>query len=538
MAKMTGGEAFAKSLYREGVRVIFGLPGVQLYGLLDGLAKEPGIRFINTRHEQATTYMADGYARAGGDIGTALVVPGPGLQNASAGIGTAYSASSPVLVLAGQVERDLIGVERGMLHEIKGQMDTIKPVTKHQRLVLEAEDIPEAVHEAMEQLKTGRPRPVEIEIPPETLYDVADIELLEEGKYERPGGNPESIKNGADLIASAENPLFWAGGGVISAEASSELTAIAEFLQAPVITTGEGRGAISDRSHLSIGSFRFKNDTFFENRIDDHDLIIAVGTRMAYPEFLKGQKVLQIDIDEEEIGRNYTNTEGILGDAKKSLGSLLEALQTRMEARDSRREELSKIKEERFNPSTVIEPQNSYVEAIRRAMPDDGILISGMTQIGYYSRNKYEVYEPRTYLTSSYYGNLGFAYPTALGAKVARPDKPVVAVSGDGGFMFNVQELSTAVHHNINAIVVVFNDNAFGNVMRDQVNMFDGREYGAIVHNPDFMKLADAFGARGVKIEDGDPESLEKELSSSINIEAPTLIEVPVGEMPNPFRDY
>ena len=538
MAKMTGGEAFAKSLYREGVRVIFGLPGVQLYGLLDGLAKEPGIRFINTRHEQATTYMADGYARAGGDIGTALVVPGPGLQNASAGIGTAYSASSPVLVLAGQVERDLIGVERGMLHEIKGQMDTIKPVTKHQRLVLEAEDIPEAVHEAMEQLKTGRPRPVEIEIPPETLYDVADIELLEEGKYERPGGNPESIKNGADLIASADNPLFWAGGGVISAEASSELTAIAEFLQAPVITTGEGRGAISDRSHLSIGSFRFKNDTFFENRIDDHDLIIAVGTRMAYPEFLKGQKVLQIDIDEEEIGRNYTNTEGILGDAKKSLGALLEALQTRMEARDSRREELSKIKEERFNPSTVIEPQNSYVEAIRRAMPDDGILISGMTQIGYYSRNKYEVYEPRTYLTSSYYGNLGFAYPTALGAKVARPDKPVVAVSGDGGFMFNVQELSTAVHHKINAIVVVFNDNAFGNVMRDQVNMFDGREYGAIVHNPDFMKLADAFGARGVRIEDGDPESLEKELSSSINIEAPTLIEVPVGEMPNPFRDY
>ena len=538
MAKMTGGEAFAKSLYREGVRVIFGLPGVQLYGLLDGLAKEPGIRFINTRHEQATTYMADGYARAGGDIGTALVVPGPGLQNASAGIGTAYSASSPVLVLAGQVERDLIGVERGMLHEIKGQMETIKPVTKHQRLVLDAKDIPEAVHEAMEQLKTGRPRPVEIEVPPETLYDIADVELLEEGKYERPGGSVESIRRGAELIAAAKNPLLWAGGGVISAEASSELTAIAEFLQAPVITTGEGRGSISDRSYLSIGSFRFKNDTFFENHIDDHDLVVAIGTRLAYPEFLKGQKVLQIDIDEEEIGRNYDNTEGILGDAKKSLSSLLEALKGRMGARENRQEELSKIKEERFNPATVIEPQNSYVNAIRRAIPDDGILISGMTQIGYYSRNKYEVYEPRTYLTSSYYGNLGFAYPTALGAKVARPDKPVIAVSGDGGFMFNVQELSTAVHHNINAIVVVFNDNAFGNVMRDQVNMFDGREYGAIVHNPDFMKLADAFGARGVRIEDGDPETLEKELSNSINIEAPTLIEVPVGEMPNPFRDY
>ena len=209
MAKMTGGEALAKSLYREGVRVIFGLPGVQLYALLDGLAKEPGIRFINTRHEQATTYMADGYARAGGDVGTALVVPGPGLQNASAGIGTAYSASSPVLVVAGQVERDLIGVERGMLHEIKGQMETIKPVTKHQRLIIDPSDIPEAVHEAMEQLKTGRPRPVEIEIPPETLSDEVDVELLESGKYERPAGSIDSVKHGADLIAKAKKPLLW-----------------------------------------------------------------------------------------------------------------------------------------------------------------------------------------------------------------------------------------------------------------------------------------------------------------------------------------
>ena len=470
MAKMTGGEALAKSLYREGVRVIFGLPGVQLYALLDGLAKEPGIRFINTRHEQATTYMADGYARAGGDVGTALVVPGPGLQNASAGIGTAYSASSPVLVVAGQVERDLIGVERGMLHEIKGQMETIRQVTKHHSLNIDPADIPEAVHEAMEQLKTGRPRPVEIEIPPETLSDEVDVELLESGKYERPAGSIESAKHGADLIAIAKKPLLWGGGGAISGKASEEFTALAEYLQAPVITTGEGRGSISDRSYLSIGSFRFRNDKFFENRIDDYDLIVAVGTRMASPGFLKGQKILQIDIDEEEIGRNYKNTDGILGDAKISLSGLLSALKERIPARESREAELNALKEERFNPATVIEPQNSYVQAIRRAMPDDGIFVSGMTQIGYYSRNKYEVYEPGTYLTSSYYGNLGCAYPTALGAKVAKPDKAVVAVSGDGGFMFNVQELSTAVRHKINAVALVFNDNAFGNVMRDQVN--------------------------------------------------------------------
>ena len=206
MPKMTGGEALAKSLYREGVRVIFGLPGVQLYGLLDGLAKEPGIRFINTRHEQATTYMADGFARASGEIGTALVVPGPGLQNASAGLGTAYSASSPVLLVSGQIERDHIDLERGMLHEIKGQMETIKPITKHQRLILNPTEIPEAVHEAFEQLQTGRPRPVEIEIPPETLYEVADIELLEAGKYERPSANSEEIKSGANTCLLYTSP--------------------------------------------------------------------------------------------------------------------------------------------------------------------------------------------------------------------------------------------------------------------------------------------------------------------------------------------
>ena len=393
------------------------------------------------------------------------------------------------------------------------------------------------MHHAFEQLKTGRPRPVEIEIPPETLSDTADIELLEAGKYERPAANKESIARGVDLIANAKNPLIWAGGGVISGEASAELTSLAEFLQAPVITTAEGRGAISDRSHLSIGSFRFKNDTFFESKIQNYDLVVAVGTRLLNNQQLTGQKVLQIDIDDEEIGRNYENTEGINGDAKKSVTEILNGLKSVMSPRENREEELTALKAERFNPDTVIEPQESYTKAIRGAIPDDGIFISGMTQIGYYSRNKYEVYEPRTYITSSYYGNLGYAYPTALGAKVAQPEKAVVAVCGDGGFMFNVQELATAAKHNINVVAVVFNDNAYGNVMRDQVNMFEGREYGAEVHNPDFMKLAEAFGVRGVRVEGGASE-LAKAVKESLNIAAPTLIEVPVGPMPNPFRDY
>ena len=211
MPKMTGGEALARSLYREGVRVIFGLPGVQLYHALDGLAQEPGIRFIATRHEQATAYMADGYARAGGGIGTAMVVPGPGLQNASAAIGTAYSASSPILVVAGQIQRELIGADRGMLHEINDQLDTIRPVTKWAHRILDPAEIPAAVHEALHQLKTGRPRPVEIEIPPETLEDMADVDLFEPEEYAPQAPSNDLIQQAARMIAGREEPAALRG---------------------------------------------------------------------------------------------------------------------------------------------------------------------------------------------------------------------------------------------------------------------------------------------------------------------------------------
>jgi acetolactate synthase-1/2/3 large subunit len=531
MPKMTGGQALAKSLYREGVRVIFGLPGVQLYHMMDGLYDEPGIRFINTRHEQATTYMADGYARAGGGIGTALVVPGPGLQNASAGIGNAYAASSPVLVVAGQIQKELIGVDRGMLHEINDQMDTIKPVTKWAQRILDPAEVPGVVHEAFRQLQTGRPRPVEIEIPPETLAEVGDVDLLEAGIYERPAADSTRISEAAQMISQASNPLIFVGGGAVSSGATEALIKVAEFLQAPVLSTAEGKGAISDHHYLSIGSVRFRSDALAA-QMEAHDIVLAVGTRLASPEMLK-QKVVQIDIDDEEVGRNYEDTFGLVGDAARTLEELHKNLSAAGNPRANRTEELAALKAELEESAVHVEPQHSLTQALRNAIPDDGIVISGMTQIGYYSRSNFPVYEPRTYLTSSYYGNLGYAYPTALGAKVAQPDKAVVAISGDGGFLFNSQELSTAVKHEINAVVVVFNDNAYGNVLRDQVTRFNGRSIGADLHNPDFVKLAEAYGARGVKAEGAD--ALEAAMKEALAIEAPTLIEVPVGMMPSPF---
>ena len=533
MVRMTGGQALAKSLYLEGVRVIFGLPGVQLYHALDGLQGEPGIQFITTRHEQATTYMADGYSRAGGGIGTAMMVPGPGLQNASAGIGTAYSASSPMLVVAGQIERDLIGANRGILHEINDQIDTIRPVTKWARRILDPAEIPDVVHEAFFHLKTGRPRPVEIEIPPETLAELADVELREPEEYPRPAPNAAALQTGAQILAESVNPLIWAGGGVISSGAMDALQRVAEHLQAPVITTPEGKGAISDRHPLALGANRLRNDPVARED-PNFDVILAVGTRLANPAWLGGQRVVQIDIDPEELGRNYENTHGITGDARQTLETLGAALTEIMPPRASRAAEVDSLRKRRAETSLRVEPQETLTATIRAAMPDDGILISGMTQVGYYSRAFFPVYQPRTFITSSYSGNLGYAFPVALGAKVAQPDKAVVAVSGDGGFLFNSQELATAVQYGINVVVVVFNDNAYGNVLRDQVNRFEGRIYGAALHNPDFVKLAEAYGARGMRAEGAG--QLDSALREALATDAPTLIEVPVQSMPTPFE--
>ena len=532
MPVMTGGEALAQSLYREGVRVVFGLPGVQIYHALDGLAKEPGIRFITTRHEQATTYMADGYARAGGGIAAALVVPGPGLLNAASGIGTAYSASSPMMVVSGQINSDLIGKDVGVLHEVRDQLSTVATITKWRAEVRQAADVPQAVHQAFLELRSGRPRPVAIEIPPDVLSQEGDVELLEPGVFPPPAGDPAALEEAANALANSARPIIWAGGGVITAGASAALCALAELLQAPVITTGEGKGAISDAHYLSLGVARGPTDPLRE-LFRASDVVLAVGTRFATAMADPGQQVVQVDIDPEEIGRNHERTMGVVADARVALEQLCALVGQNGQERPSRREEAEDVRAKHHDAATVREPQASFVRALRAAMPDDGVLVAGMTQVGYYSRPNFPVYHPRTYLTSSYFGNLGYAYPTALGAKVACPDKAVVAVSGDGGFLFNSQELATAVLHGIGAIAVVFKDDAYGNVLRDQENRFDGRVVGARLHNPDFVKLAEAYGADGVRAHDA--QELERALAQAIERDRPALIEVPVGPMPSGF---
>ncbi|MQG76650.1 MAG: thiamine pyrophosphate-binding protein [SAR202 cluster bacterium] len=533
MPKLTGGQALAKSLYREGVRVIFGLVGAQLYYATDALYDEPGIQWISARNEQATTFMADGYARASGEVGTAMVVPGPGVLNATSGLSTAYSASSPVLLVAGQIPKNLIGVNRGMLHEIDDQLEAVKSVTKWAARTVDAVDVPETVHEAFHQLKTGRPRPVEIEIPPDTLSEETDVDLLEPAIHPKLVPQASSIAEAAKLLAnSAGQVVIWAGGGATSPEASTALTQLAEHLQAPVITTSEGKGSITDRHYLSVGVPKVQ-DPSMRKVIEDHPVVLAVGTRMATANLPEGHRVIQIDVDAEEIGRNHKNTLAVLGDSTESLKALHKATAELIGPQESREDEYEAFRKDRYDPANLMEPQGSYTRAIRAAIPDDGILVSGMTQIGYFSRAYYPVYQPRTYITSSYSGNLGYAYPTALGAKVAQPDKAVVCVSGDGGFMYNSQELATAAQYGINVVAVVFNDNAFGNVLRDQTVRLKGRLIGTELHNPDFVKLAEAHGVTGIRVNGAD--ELEAALKEALAANAPALIEVPVEMMESSF---
>ena len=367
MPTMTGGQALMRSLYLEGVRVIFGLPGVQLYHALDALNDVPGIRLITTRHEQATAYMADGYARASGGVGTALMVPGPGLLNASAAISTAYSASSPVLVVSGQIERDLIGADRGILHEVNDQQDCIRPITKYVRRMMTAEEAPEAVHEAFRQLTTGRPRPVEIEMPPETMAEQREVSLIEAEGYPRPAASDEQVAEAARILAGARRPLIWAGGGVISSEGSEALVRLAERLQAPVITTAEGKGAIDDRHPLALGALRLRNDPVAKEE-PHFDVILGVGSRMAFPMWLDGQRVVQIDVDPDELGRNWENTYGVAGDAR----TVMEQVDARlaetidMGSRPSFAAETEALRQRRRESALRPEPQESYLAAVRR----------------------------------------------------------------------------------------------------------------------------------------------------------------------------
>jgi acetolactate synthase-1/2/3 large subunit len=532
--ELTGGQALVASLIANGVDTLFALPGVQLDGAFDALYEQRNaIRVIHPRHEQAAAYMADGYARTSGKVGACMVVPGPGLLNAAAALSTAYACNSPVLCVTGQIQSDLIEFGRGLLHEIPNQLGMIGSVTKQAERATTPPEIPGLVQRAFSAVRRGRQRPVEIEIPPDTLFATADVELLPAADLpERSAGDPEALEQAAHLLRSARRPLIWSGGGVLRSAAWDELRRLSALLQAPVVMTANGKGALSDRDPLAqniLGGIEL---------LPEADVIFAVGTRFVDPATAKwginqGHSIIQMDIDPEEIARNTPVHVGIEADAKAGLAALVDLMERNGHSRPSRSAELEALKRGIAARARAVGPQAEYALAIRQALPDDGIFVSEMTQVGYWSNFAFPVYEPRSYVTPGYQGTLGYGFPTSLGAKVAHPDRTVVSINGDGGFGFCLNELATMALHQIAAIAIVFTDDAFGNVRRIQQEQFGGRTIASNLLNPNFLKLAEAFGVVGRHADT--PEKLRMAIEESVRADEPTLIAVPIGQVPNPW---
>ena len=536
MPKVTGAQALVQQLVAEGVDTIFALPGVQIMAAFDALHEyQDDIRLVHVRHEQATTYMADGYAKVTGKVGVAMAVPGPGAINAGAGLGTAYASSSPVLLISGQIDSQSLGRREGQLHEVEDQLDVFRPLTKWVHRVTRVEEIPGAVHEAFRHLKTGRPRPVELEIPPDTLAATGEAETIAAEEYPPQVAERRDVEQAARILASAGRPAIMVGGGARISGAGDEVLQLADLLQAPVMGTQNSKGVVPENSPFYVGT-NYASVGPADIVLPDADVLLAIGTRLLFRELPEGDlpRIIHVDIDPEEIGRNLPTELGIVADAKTASGQLLSALRESGQASPSGAERIAKFRSNFASSMRSIAPvQARIIEDMRDTLPDDAIVVSGVTNIGYWSNIFFEVRQQQTYITSGYFGTLGYAFPTALGAQVGRPDRKVVALCGDGGFMYSPQELSSALRHGINAVAVVFNNGAFGASEWDQTHRYGGNFIGTDLHNPDFVRLAESFGAVGMRTE---PEGFAELLEVALNTDAPVLLEVVVPNMMPPFQ--
>jgi acetolactate synthase-1/2/3 large subunit len=532
MPLMSGGDAVVRSLLNHGVSSIYCLPGVQSDHLFNAMFDVgDALRVVHTRHEQGAAYMALGAALATGKPAVYSVVPGPGFLNSSAALATAYSTGARVLALIGQIPSRAIGRGHGLLHEIPDQIGILRTLTKWAERVERPQDAPRLIGQAFAQLHSGRPRPVGIEVPPDILGAKAEVELLPPiAPTQNAPLDEDAIERAADLLSKAECPVIFVGGGAL--EAVDEVRVLAERVSAPVVAYRRGKGILDERHPLS--QVLPGGHALWANA----DVVLAVGTRLQIPINAWGTddklKIIKLDIDPAEIDRLRKPEIGLAGDAASVLRRLTEHIAHLPAMRPDRVAQSRALKERIAGELAVMGPQVAYLRAIRDVLPDDGVLVDELTQVGYAARSAYETRKPRTYMSSGYQGTLGWGVATALGAKHALGDVPVVALSGDGGFMFNVQELATAVRHRIPIVVIVFNDSAYGNVRNMQKSLHGNRVIGSDLANPDFVKLGESFGIRAHRV--ADPEGLRRALEASLTAVEPAIIEVPVGDMPSPWQ--
>lgn len=531
MPRLSTAEATVETLLRHGLDTVYALPGLHQDPLFDAFYHAADrLRVIHPRHEQTAAYMALGAALATGKPQAFGVVPGPGLLNAGAAMLTAYGMNAPVIGLIGQIPQADIDKGHGHLHEIHDQLGLMRHITKWAERIRGPQEAPTLVSQAIWQATSGRPRPVALECALDTWAKRSEVALPDAPLPLPPQVvDDEAIEAAAKILGNAERPILVLGGGAL--DASAEVIHIAEMLEAPVSSYRRGRGVIPSSHRLAV-------DMPVGHRLwKDADAVLAVGTRFFIQNGNWGiddkLKVVRVDIDPDEPDRFRKPDVALVGDAAHQLRALIAALAKHNRKRPSRADELNGHRAWLAERLSRLEPQVSFLKAIRNALPEDGIFVDEVSQMGFASRIAFPVEKPRTFLSPGYQDNLGWGFGTALGAKAAMPDRKVLAIAGDGGFMYQVGELATAARHNLAVVVVVFDNGAFGNVKRIQQERYGNRLIASDLHNPDFAKLADSFGIASFKAIDA--TQLEDALHRAFALNAPALVWVPHGDVPSPW---
>jgi len=529
--RLTGGAAIVEAARANGMTTLFGVPGVQIYPLFDAL-HGTGVEVVVPRHEQAAAYMAMGYAKSTGRTGVFTVVPGPGVLNAAAALCTAMGNCAPIVCLTGQVPSSFLGRGRGHLHELADQAATLRTLIKDAWRIDSARDTSRLVNRAFRLAAGGRPGPVAIEMCWDTMAAPA-YAVIEppDAAVAEPAIDEAAIEAAVRLLAAAKRPMIMCGAGAQHAPREVEL--LAETLQAPVTAFRSGRGIVPEDHALGVASVAARE------LWDDVDVLVGIGSRLEMP-YMRwgdsmryerkpphGPKLIRVDIDPDEM-RRFEPDVAIVGDSATACRLLAERLRDRAAPDPARSAEIAAAK--RVGDAAIdrlIQPQTAFLRAIRAVVPRDGILVPELSQVGFATyTGAYPVLAPRTYISEGFQGTLGFGFPTALGVKVAHPSKAVVSVTGDGGFMFGVQELATAAQYGIALVTIVFNNNSFANVLRDQQLQFGGRTLGSRLENPDFVRLAESFGVAARRAKE--PHELQRVLEAELAAARPALIEVPL----------
>jgi acetolactate synthase I/II/III large subunit len=521
------------ALIDNGMRNLYCLPGVQNDPFFDALYDHTDrLQPVQARHEQGAAYMALGAALATGEPQAFCVVPGPGILNATAALATAYAVNAPVLALVGQIPSRTIGRGFGLLHEIPDQLGVLRGLTKFAARIERAEDARAVLTEALQALRSGRPRPVAVEVPVDVWSALVaeDFPIGEMRGQPAPALNDGAIAQAAERLRQARHPMLVLGGGAQGV--SREVTELAERLGAPSVAFRNGQGVVAADNPLSVGT------PVGHALWPQVDVVVGLGSRLSAQQLQWGVDddldIIHIDIDELELGRVKAPAIGIHADLKDALPALLAALGNAGDARENWRAQVVEAKA-RFADiySKELGPQMGWLAAIRAALPRDGVFVDELTQCGYVSRFAFPSYAPRTALSTGYQGTLGYGIATAIGAAHARPDTKVVSITGDGGALFTITELACAVQHQIPVTIIVFNDNAFGNVRRLQKDNYNARFIASDLKSPDFVALAESFGAVGMRAET--PAALQAALTQAFTESGPVLVEVPFGEVPSPW---